>query len=429
VTWTTLLPLLVVLLVLLAISALCSGGETSLFSLTHADRVRLRRQSPRAAAAVQSLLSNPRRLLILILLLNVSVNAAYFVVSSLTARHFEGGPAAVAFSVASVLGMILFAEVIPKSLATVHRVRFSVLFAPFARGLGKLLNPVGLVFEHAVLGPLARLFRPAGAGEAHAVSPEEIAALLESGAGRGVIDEDEQQLLSGVVALGTIRVREVMTPRVDVRWIAHTASVEDLLELVRASGHTKFPVCRGSLEGAVMGIVNAKRFLAARAAGTLGARTSIAHWAEHAPFVPDRARLDQLLDLFRSSRAHVGLCVDELGALTGIIEVEDVVRQLVRPIDAPGSPDAQRVTMVAPGQWRVPGRLSIRQWAEFFGPEWDMPTDRRVNTVAGLVFARLGRVPRVGDEIRLGTMRLTVESMRAHMIETIGVRVEEDGAP
>ena len=425
-TLAALLPLLAVLVGLLAASALASGSETALFGLTHADRARLRRLSPRAAAAAQALLVHPRRLLILILLLNTSVNTIYFVVSSVTARHFEGGTAAIAFSALSVMAIILFGEVLPKSLAAGHRVRVSAIVAPVIRGLARVIDPVGIAFELAVLRPLARLFRPAGAGEARAVSVEEISSLLETGAGRGVIDEDEQQLLSGVVALGTVRVREVMTPRVDVRWVPHTATAEDLVELVRSSGHTKLPLCRGSLEGGVIGMVNSKRFLAARAAGTLGARTAVSQWAEPVIFVPDRARLDQLLDLFRSRRAHVALCVDELGGLTGLVEVEDVVRQLVRPIDSAGSSDAPRVTMVAPGRWRVPGRLAIRQWSEFFGPEWDQPNDRRVSTIAGLVFARMGRVPRVGDEIRLGNMRLIVESMNGRVIEAIGVRVDDE---
>lgn len=373
----TIATLLAALLVLLVLSALFSGGETALFSITSADRARLRRLSPAAAAAAQALLAKPRRLLILILLLNVSANSAFFVVSSLLAAHAPGHVLPAVLAVGSVMTMVLFGEVVPKSLATAHRVRFGRFVAPLLRTIGRVLDPVGAAFEAAILRPLSRLFRPAGAGEARAITTLELSSLLEAGAGRGVIDEDEQQLLSDVVALGTVRVREVMTPRVDLRWLPASAGAEQLAELVRSTGHTKYPVARASLDAGVLGIVNAKRFLAAHAAGALGARTTPAQWAQPAVFVPDRARLDQLLDLFRARHAHVALCVDELGALTGLVEVEDVVRQLVRPVAEPGDSDSLRVTAVGRGSGASRGA-----WASASGRSSSGPTGPRPATGA-----------------------------------------------
>lgn len=397
-----------------------------LFSLSHSDRVRLRKLSPSAARDVAEMLSKPRQVLILILILNVSVNALFFVVASILARRLEGGPMAIAVSVGAVLALTLLGEVVPKSLAAVYRVRFATVIAPVIRVVGKVLRPLTATIDRGVVRPTSLILRPIGAGEARVISVDELSALLEAGADRGMIDEGEQRLLSDVVGMGTLRVKDVMTPRVRIAWLDERAGREDLLSLVRRTGHTKFPVCHGGLDGSVLGLVNAKAYLSAVAAGRLAKGAQVGGQVAKIPCVPDRARLDQLLDLFRRSRAHVALCVDEFGAVTGLIEAEDVVRQMVRPTEAAAA-QSSGVERLSPGRWSVPGRLSARHWAEFF--EFGETSaaiarsDREASTVAGLILCRLGRVPQVGDEVPLGNITLRVAAMGGRVIERVEVVV------
>lgn len=418
--------LLLSLPVLGGASAICSGSETVLFSLSHSDRVRLRKLSPSAARDVAELLSRPRRLLILILVLNVSVNALFFVVSSVLVRRLDGGPLAIVVSVGSVLGLTLLGEVVPKSLAAIYRVRFATVIAPIVRFLGSALRPLTAIIDRGVVRPTALVLRPIGAGEARSISVDELSALLEAGADRGFINEDEQRLLSDVVGMGTLRVKDVMTPRVGISWLDERANRDELLSLVRKSGHTKFPVCRGGLDGQVLGLVNAKTYLSAVAAGRLSKGTQVGGQIVRIPCVPDRARLDQLLDLFRRSRAHVALCVDEFGAVTGLIEAEDVVRQMVRPTEAVAA-QTSGVERLSQGRWSVPGRLPARDWAAFFefgeASAAIARADREASTVAGLILCRLGRVPHVGDEVPLGNITLRVAAMNGRVIERVEVFV------
>jgi len=425
------IALIISLPVLGAASAVCSGSETVLFSLSHSDRVRLRKLSPSAAQDVAELLSKPRRLLILILILNVSANALFFVVSSVLVRRLEGGPLAIAVSVGSVLGLTLLGEVVPKSLAAVYRVRFATVIAPVVRMIAVVLRPLTAIIDRGVVRPTAMVLRPIGAGEARVISVDELSALLDAGADRGFIDEDEQRLLSDVVGMGTLRVKDVMTPRVRIAWLDERAGREELVTLVKKSGHTKFPVCRGGLDGVVLGVVNAKSYLSSVASGRLPKGAQVGGQAVRVPCVPDRARLDQLLDLFRRSRAHVALCVDELGAVTGLIEAEDVVRQMVRPTEAVAA-QSSGVERLSPGRWSVPGRLSARDWADFFefgeASAAVARADREASTVAGLILCRLGRVPQVGDEVPLGSITLRVSAMSGRVIERVEVVVRENPA-
>jgi CBS domain containing-hemolysin-like protein len=417
------LPLLLLLLPLVAGSALCSGLETALFSLTHSDRVRLGKASPSAAGAVATLLAQPRRLLVSVLLVNTCVNAAYFVISSALTRRFEHPLWQPVVSLLMVVTLILLGEVIPKVLASSHRVTLSLALARGALAVSRAIAPVRTVVEVAAIAPLTRLLRSSGAEHPAPLSAEELSALLEHGARRGAIDEDEQRLLAEVVELGTTRVRDVMTPRVDIHWLDVRATYDEVADLVRRTGLTRFPVVERSPDNGVLGWADARRYLVQVGAGrrTLG----IADLLESVHYVPDRARLDQLLDEFRRRAVHAALCVDEFGAVTGQVHIRDVVGELVvTSPEAMQTPDEQ-VRSLGHGRWLVPGRLGVRDWEEFLGPAGGT-RDRRASTVAGLILQTLGRVPKAGDTVRLGDVRLEIDSMRGPVIEHVIVSAAQE---
>jgi CBS domain containing-hemolysin-like protein len=261
---------------------------------------------------------------------------------------------------------------------------------------------------------------------------EDLSALLDTAQSRQALHEDEQELLSDVLELSGRPVREVMTPRVDMAWLDESFTGEQVLDLVRKTGHHKFPVARRSLDGEVVGLLNAKTYLAARSfrrarnqAGDPPAKEHI----EPATYIPDRAGLDRLLEHLRRTGTHTALCVDERGELTGLVQVEDVVRELVDAAPEPGRADGGGVREVGPGVWCVPGRLTVRDWREYFERSGSAsPIDARVATVGGLVLAKLGRVPRAGDSVRLGAIELRVARMNGRRIEEVLVSRAGEGA-
>jgi putative hemolysin len=404
--------LLLLMPALLVGSASCSAMETALFSLSHADRLRLRRQHPAAHHAVTALLANPRSLLISILVVNVAINTLYFAVSAVVATELFRGVWLVVYSVSALMLMIVGAEVIPKSLAAAHRVRFCALLAPVALTAYRVVEPLGRLAEFLVIAPLSRLF---GSGDRAVtqISAEELGELLAAGGKQGVIHEQEERLLAGVLTLGALRVSDVMTPRVDLAWIESKAMVSDLLALMRKTGHSKFPVCTGHLdESQIVGVVNVQRALPKL---NRGEAASVASVMEPARYMPDRARLDQLLEHFRTSRSDVALCVNESGDLTGWVELDDVIREVVSLAAPGGETSEDQVLMVGVGVWEVPGRLNIREWAELFdvsAAERAMGGARgRVSTLGGLIVSKLGRVPRLGDELQFPTVKVRVSAV------------------
>ncbi len=417
------LTMLVALPGLLVLSAACSSSETALFSLTASDRAALRKVAPHAAQAAGRLLARPRALLITVLLGNIVVNTAYMAVASLLASKLEGVAAQAGAGAVAVGVLIAFGEIVPKVLATAHRITFARALAPLVLILDRIIGPVRVLVDRGMVGPTVRLLRPAGAPESRPLTVEELSGLLEAAQSQGVFGEEEQELLGEVLDLGRRRVRDVMIPRVDVVWLDEPFTGEQVLDAARRTGEGVLPV--RSRDQQVSGMLNARRYLAARLqrrARGLPGDPPARDFIETPTFVPERARLDQLLAHFRGRGPQTAVCVDERGEVTGLVRLEDVVRQLVDvPREGPG-PGFEGIREIGPGAWLVSGRLNVRDWEDYFDAAPAEPVDRRVRTIAGLVLSKLGRVPREGDAVRLGNVEIRVETMRGRRIEAVRVR-------
>jgi putative hemolysin len=411
------------MLPMLLLSAACSGAETALFGLTQSDRVRLRKSHPRVHAAVAVLLSHPGELLVTILLSNVSVNTLLMVCGTLIAAAFPPAGAA-AVGVVVVFALIIFGEIVPKALAALHRERALLAIALPLKWWMLLLGPVRTVSTRFLIAPLVRVLHPPER-QAFSLTTSDLSALLTVGAAQGVLDEEEQTLLDDVVGLSALRVREVMTPRVDLRWLRGEDSARELLELVGRSGRSKFPLYDGDVDTpTVLGVVRVQRVLPMLNAGRSPESIHLREVADPVRFVPDRARLDQVLDQFRVSGSDIAMCVSETGEVTGLVTLDDMVRQLVGGARGESVSPHQEVRVRELGVWEVSGRLPLRDWRDYFEPgEFDLPG--HVSTVAGLILFKLGHVPKMGDEVSVGGLHLRVESMTGRVISLVSVRLRE----
>lgn len=398
--------LLATLPVLLVLSALASGSETALFSLNSVDREELARRSPSAARAVVRLLSAPRMLLILVLVVNMTVNVLYFVVSSVLTIRAPNPLAATGVSIASVLAIILFGEVFAKIVAGSNAVRVSQRIALPLLGLRRALYPMLLAIDRYAVGPLARLLHPEPA--VGGVRHEEVTALLEQA--HDALTPAEQQVLREVVELQNRRVKDVMTPRVDLRHVGSDWEPGDALP----GGQEFVPATADGLHRQVSFSIDARRALVGR---TRTCRVP-------AMFIPEQARLDQLLRELARQGAEHAYCVDEHGEIQGMVRIEDVIDELVSGV---GTTHAESVMLVGLGVWRVPGRMPAHDFAELFNvPEVEEQSrDGGFSTVAGLVLALLGRVPDEGERTRIGRFELVVTTMNARAIEEVEVRALE----
>jgi putative hemolysin len=409
--WSTLdVPLLLTLPVLLAGSGFFSGSETALFSLNESQRMAFRQSRSIAGRAVESLLGDQRMLLISLLLGNTSINVLYFVITSVLLMRTTAGPAVQAgLGVGFLLLIVLFGEVAPKVIASATRTRAAAFSAPLLLPIHQIILPVRVLLATFVFAPLDRLTAPQEAPSR--LHDGELKALLEISSREGAIDAGERLMLRDIVDLGRLRVRDIMTPRVEMIALPTNATRAQVEETLREHRLTKIPIYEGDLD-TIVGLLHVKRYLLDPDAASV---TDPAVLTE-AHFVPDLARLDQLLDRLRLWHEQSAIVVDEYGGTDGVVSLDDIINEMVGDLYTTERRPDQPPRLVGFGLWQVDGRYSAVDWAEAFDIVLEGP---RVATVGGVIVDRLGRAPAVGDVVEFGHVRAEVESVEAGRVRFV----------
>ena len=405
---------------LLGGSAFFSGTETALFSLTRGQLMRFG-QGGRLERLVASIMQTPGRTLNTLLLGNMLVNVAYASLSAVMIFGLEaaGAPtwATVVASLAPLLALILLGEVTPKMLALVTGERWATLAATPVAVLEGAMSPVLRVLEALFIKPITRLVSPP-ATETSDVTAEELAAVLDLSAKRGILDHDANSLLQEILELTGLRVRDVMVPRVDMIACDVDAAPAELSEMFRRTHLRKVPVYEGSVDR-IVGVVHAKRLL-------LGGGESLRDLCVTVPFVPEAANLERVLLQFRVTQTQMAVVVDEYGGTAGLVTLEDVLEEIVGDIPDPHEPaDQPAVRRVSEREYLLDGNLAIHEWQDAFKIDLG---GARISTVGGFVLSLLGRIPHVGEAIDHRNLRFVVESMRGRRIATLRLLLREDEA-
>jgi CBS domain containing-hemolysin-like protein len=251
---------------------------------------------------------------------------------------------------------------------------------------------------------------------ASARSPQELDSLVRTSAERGTLDQGTATLLNRSLRFGERTAEELMTPRVQVESLALDATVADLIELTRRTGFSRFPVCEGDLDD-VRGVVHVKQAFSVPAASR--ATAPVDGLMLPAQIVPESLDGDTLLNRLRSSGLQLAIVVDEYGGTAGLVTLEDLVEEIVG--DVRDEHDRAEINPVRPlgrDSWMVSGLLRDDELADATG--FRMPAGD-YETLAGLVLTRLGRIPEVNDEVRIGGWRITVMRMDRHRVAELRV--------
>ncbi len=243
---------------------------------------------------------------------------------------------------------------------------------------------------------------------------EQLLELLRSAHERALLDADALSMIEGVMQVSEMQVRDIMVPRAQMDVIDINEGPEHFVPDVIATAHSRFPVIDRNRDH-VIGILLAKDLLRYYAGEE---EFNVRDMLRPAIFIPESKALNVLLREFRASRNHMAIVVDEYGGVAGLVTIEDVLEQIVGDIEDEYDFDesADNIVREGSGQWRVRGRTEIEDFNEAFGTGF--PSED-FDTVAGLVIARLGRLPKRGESVVLDGLRVTVlraDSRRLHLV-------------
>jgi CBS domain containing-hemolysin-like protein len=407
---------LLVIAALLVCSAFFSGAETALFSLSRHELYVMRLHASPARRLVVELLQRPRQLLLTLMIGNVTVNMTIFAVSLKLFQDLSGRGRwaflAPAFGLMSPLVVTLFGEILPKGTSLVMRARMAPRVAPIVRVVQIVLAPFSFLFNTFLVLPMTRLLVGGRPPDDH-VTTDELRELVELSEQSRIIDADENAMLSGVIQLNELKVRDVMVPRVDMVAFDLKDPPPVLHRLMREKRFAKLPVFQTDIDH-LLGVVYAKEIF-------LNPTMPIRRMIHPVGYVPELITLTQLVMHFRRTRTQMAIVVDEYGGVVGLVTVEDVARRIVGELagdeDEASRPQWEQLDH---NRYRVSGRLPVRDWATQFNVRY---IHGDVTTLGGLVLALLGRLPQQGDSVRLGNLRLTVETLRRRRIEWVTVEL------
>jgi CBS domain containing-hemolysin-like protein len=294
--------------------------------------------------------------------------------------------------------MLVLGEIMPKVVAREWATELILrLYRPL-RFTAMLLAPF-VTISNRIVAAVLRLFGGGPADTRQFVSREELKALLQVTPGEADVTSQEAEMIDKIFDLGDTVVREVMVPLVDVGMLPATASPHDAITLIQQRGYSRIPIYR-ERETNVVGVVTAMDLL------SRGATASALDELMRPPYyVPGTKRIDDLLGEMRRTRTHLVIVVDEYGSSAGIITLEDILEQIVGEIQDEHDRTPAAYDRLPDGSYWLSARANIDEVNEALG--WTLPK-RDYDTVAGLVLATLGRIPRTGEEFAVAGYAITV---------------------
>ncbi|MEO8502300.1 MAG: hemolysin family protein [Acidobacteriota bacterium] len=317
-----------------------------------------------------------------------------------------------AFTVITGLHIVI-GEQAPKAFAIRRPLPTALWIAWPLHGFYKLTYPLIWLLNRASIGLLSMLgLRAANEGEGEH-SEDELRLLLATSRG-GNIPELKRDLLDNVFELSHRVARQIMVPRADVVYLSNTKSADENLRLARMTGHTRFPLCDGDLDK-VVGLIHIKDLFR-----TTTPLVSLKDVAREISFVPESLTLDRLLKRMRSERMHLAAVLDEYGGVSGIVTLENVIEEIVGPIQ--DEFDTEKPELVRKGEntYQVSGAMLVADLEDELRLDF---SDRDEDTIGGVALSELGQRPRVGDQVNVGPLVLEVLEVERNRIKTLRVTV------
>jgi putative hemolysin len=318
-------------------------------------------------------------------------------------------------SIVAIVSIVL-GELIPKGLALGNPDRIALTVSGPITLFAKIVSPLV-----AVLVALTRLIsKPFGIDPTRTpeLSAAEIRLIVEQGSQQGVLEAEEEQMISAVMSLSDSKLHEVMVPRIDIAAIDQEASFDDAVTLVLTEGHSRTPLYKESVDH-IVGILYAKDLLRIIAAG--GPRPRLRDIMRPALFVPESQAVDDLLNELQRRRVHMAIVLDEYGGTAGLVTIEDLLEEIVGEIQDEFDEEEPMKVILRDGEAILDGRADIDEMGELVDPPLELEDDEEYDTVGGFVYHRIGRVPVVGDTVAVDPFTITVIKVTGRRVGKVRV--------
>jgi len=323
---------------------------------------------------------------------------------------------ALAFTVITVLHMTV-GEQAPKMWALRRAEKIALATGPILRGFAWLFGPFIHLINWISNGLLQMIGLPAELGHEASHSSEEIRSILSLSARAGKISKYEYELSENVFRIIELEVRHIVVPRIEINFLLVDHSLEDSLEQIRTSGHSRFALCELGLD-TIIGIVHSKDVLDATLQGETPDLRAI---ARPPVFVPDTMSLSNLLRELQEHRQQCAVVLDEHGTAIGLAFREDALEEIVGPLGDEFDDEEPDFVELPDGSYELRGRMPLPELEDRLDFDLSEGEREEEDTIGGHVTARLGRLPKNGDAVRVGPYLATVTDASRRRVQKLRV--------
>lgn len=415
-------PYLVILGCLL-LSAFFSAAETAITSLGILKAKHLLDVGGKSAAHLKFWIAHPGRVLATILIYNTGVNIlASSIVTELAYERFQNSAVGVATGITTFL-VLVFGEVIPKSFAKAYYERLALGF----------LKVIIFIYylSYIIIRPLSGfadwVIRFASGGRLHTplITEEELEFIVNEGEKAGVIGDIKKNIIDGAFDFDETKVREIMTPRTDIKAFSIDTPVAEMMDRAVDTGYSRFPVYRNHVDHMV-GMVLVKDLLA-QTVSPKPTHTTAKEIMREALFAPESKSIMEVFKDLKRTKNHMAIIIDEYGGTAGLVTMEDILEEIVGEIQDEFDVEEAKIIQISPKLFDVSGALNLDDFFKFFKLKEEdiLDNDQDVDTLAGLVTQLIGQLPKVGQSVNISGLNLEVKEVKHRRIHLVRVKVLE----
>jgi putative hemolysin len=400
----------VVFVVCLFLAAFFCSAETAFIGTQRLRLQHLVRTGHRAAEAAARILEKPEKFLATVLLGINLFETAVATTGTIVAISFWGDNlGAVLATILITLLTLIFAELIPKSLAARHAERLALLYARPVEIISTVLYPVIFVLNH--IGIRMTKLTNDGSEMKPTISEAEFHTAIEIGEEEGVVEEGAAEMLHNVFEFGDRRVREIMVPRPEIVFIEKGLTLADFFLIYSQSPRSRLPVYQGNRDN-VVGILSAKDVLMGLAKGEINQQSTIDDLVQPAHFTPENTLVSHVFAEMRDHNHHIAVVVDEYGAVSGLVSLDQMTSSIVGPNIGE---EEKEYEIVNDNTFQIDGGMRIDEINEQL--DLDLPKED-YETIAGFILHLLSRIPKQGEQLKFKNLKIVITKMQ-------GVRIME----
>lgn len=407
--------LIIILVIMVVVSAYFSASETGMMTLNRYRLRHLSKQGNRAARRVEKLLRRPDRLISLVLIGNNLVNILASALATIVGiRLYGNAGVAIATGVLTFV-VLIFAEVMPKTIAALYpeRVAFpsSVLLAP----LQKVMLPLVWLLNTITRGLMRLCGIRGNVHSSDAVSKDELRSIVNES--HSQISRRNQDMLISVLDLEKVTVSDIMVPRNEVVGIDINDDWKSIMRQLTHSPHGRIVLYRQSLDDAI-GMLRVREAYRLMTEKKEFNKENLLRAADEIYFIPEGTPLNVQLVKFQRNKEKVGMIVDEYGDIQGLVTVEDILEEIVGDFTTSMSPSlAEEVNPQSDGSVLIDGSANVRELNKAFN--WSLPIEAR--TINGMLLEELEEIPQVDAQVRVGNYLIDVLDVQENMIKRVRV--------